>query len=141
MDFKKALPLLAIPAGLIFLVQVARARAASITPVSYRLSFDTGKPLLYIKMRLVNPSDIPYTLSNIFLNVGLDNKNIGVISPGKSYDIPARANISLEMPMLINTAGLIDIVKEYADLRRNIRVTGVVYIGGVQMRINKMINV
>jgi LEA14-like dessication related protein len=139
MDIKKALPFIAIPAGIVVLLQIARARAASLRPVSYRLDFSTGRAILYIKCRLVNPSDIPYALSNIFLNVNIDGRNIGTISPQKTYDIPRRADIFLELPLILNTGEVINIIKEFQTLRRQIQVRGVIYIGGILVRVNERI--
>jgi LEA14-like dessication related protein len=139
MDIKKALPFFAIPAGIVLLLQVAKARATTLRPVSYRLDFSTGRALLYVKCRLINPSDIPYSLSNIFLNVNIDGRNIGTISPQKTYDIPKRADIYLELPLILNTGEVINIIKEFQTLRRQIQVRGVVYIGGIMVRINERI--
>lgn len=125
------------------LYNAALATKTEFTPLNYRISFNSGKAILYVVTRIQNNSALSYTISKINLRVFLVEGNIllGTINPAAEIVVHEKSNTTTEFPLILKGTSIIEAVGQNFKLGRKIRIVGDLFVSGVRQQIDKVITV
>lgn len=106
--------------------------------LKYRLMVPEGRAAIELLTEVNNSSALPLKVSEINLNVYINNTLIGTISPGKIYTIPPnkRARLGLLLNLTGGGAELIRVITNLQNLGKAIQVKGTIKAQGINMNIN-----